>query len=77
MSIDINPQILSDQLKAEGNEFFKSRCLTENLCVDQDYQKACEKYTEAISIFPTAILYCKNWPMIVNVKQIVPFVTSS
>lgn len=28
--------------------------------VENEFQKACDKYTEAIHIFPTAILYCKK-----------------
>ena len=28
--------------------------------LENEFQKACDKYTEAINIYPTAILYCKG-----------------
>lgn len=59
MSIDINPQTIADALKAEGNELFKSIPVwSGNYSLDNEFQKACDKYTSAIDIFPSAILYC-------------------
>lgn len=57
MSIDINPEDIANSLKAEGNEYFASKIWC--LCgyVDNEFAKACEKYTDAIHIYPTAILY--------------------
>ena len=61
MSIDINPEEIADSLKTVGNEYFASRKSWLSRYVENEFGKACEKYSEAIQIYPTAILYGMIW----------------
>ncbi|KAK8826550.1 hypothetical protein WA538_006011 [Blastocystis sp. DL] len=60
MSVDINPEVIANTIKEEGNNFFKQG----------EYSKACNKYTEAINICPTAILYGMKLRFTMTAKQI-------
>lgn len=68
MSVDINPEVIANTIKEEGNNYFKRIISSFYSTVEGDYSKACDKYTEAINIYPTAILYGRK-PSVAMIGQ--------
>ena len=57
MSVDINIEAVALELKTEGNKLFAGNEDGWDFCLENRFKEACEKYTEAINICPSAILY--------------------